>query len=163
MINDAKPGLKLALVGFNCRSTASYTTAHEIIHRPEFGEISMYYSKFNASPYKSNDFLFSAISFIIWRPVSVGRDRRSLPSESNYALFDKNFPRRGWIALDPPKALDADSPRGFIPKTIPNRRYSRLRVVSVTGISIIPLNQIRRSLFYHKKVMLLFWIFIPSP
>jgi predicted dehydrogenase len=53
---------KYAGVGFNCRFITSYVMAHEIIHRSEFGEISMYYSKFNASPYKSNDFfIFSHI------------------------------------------------------------------------------------------------------
>jgi predicted dehydrogenase len=53
---------KFAGVGFNCRFITSYVMANEIIHRPEFGEISMFYSKFNASPYKSNDFfIFSHI------------------------------------------------------------------------------------------------------
>jgi predicted dehydrogenase len=49
-------------VGFNRRFVTAYMMTKEIIHRPEFGAISMYYSKFNASPYASTDyFVFNHI------------------------------------------------------------------------------------------------------
>jgi predicted dehydrogenase len=53
---------KYLMTGFNRRYVTSYLMAHEIIRRPEFGDISMYYSKFNATPYTSNDyFVFNHI------------------------------------------------------------------------------------------------------
>jgi predicted dehydrogenase len=56
-----KSGKYLA-VGFNRRYVTSYMLTHEIIHRPEFGSVAMYYSKFNANPYGSIDyFVFNHI------------------------------------------------------------------------------------------------------
>lgn len=53
---------KLMGVGFNRRFTNSYILAKEIIGRPEFGEVAMFYSKFNASRYGSIDyFIFNHI------------------------------------------------------------------------------------------------------
>ncbi|MDR1903977.1 MAG: Gfo/Idh/MocA family oxidoreductase [Treponema sp.] len=52
----------IAAVGFNRRYCTAYTMAREIIRRPEFGRISMYYSKFNADPYGSHEyFIFNHI------------------------------------------------------------------------------------------------------
>jgi predicted dehydrogenase len=53
---------KYLFVSFNRRYVTSYMLTHEIIHRPEFGTIAMYYSKFNANPYGSFDyFVFNHI------------------------------------------------------------------------------------------------------
>jgi predicted dehydrogenase len=49
-------------VGFNRRFATAYMLAKDIIGRPEFGKATMYYSKFNASVYGSNDyFVFNHI------------------------------------------------------------------------------------------------------
>ncbi|MDR2478633.1 MAG: Gfo/Idh/MocA family oxidoreductase [Treponema sp.] len=53
---------KFLSVGFNRRYVTAYMLSREIIGRPEFGKIAMYYSKFNANPYGSVDrFVFNHI------------------------------------------------------------------------------------------------------
>jgi predicted dehydrogenase len=53
---------KYLAVGFNRRFVTGYVLTKEIIRRSDFGAISMYYSKFNANPYHSNDyFIFNHI------------------------------------------------------------------------------------------------------
>jgi predicted dehydrogenase len=51
-----KAGGKFVVTGFNRRFVNSYMMTREIIQRPEFGSVSMYYSKFNSDPYLSNDY-----------------------------------------------------------------------------------------------------------
>jgi predicted dehydrogenase len=53
---------KYLAVGFNRRFAAAYMLTREIIRRREFGQVSMIYSKFNASQYQSTDyFIFNHI------------------------------------------------------------------------------------------------------
>jgi predicted dehydrogenase len=90
---------KFLAVGFNRRYAAGYMLSREIIRRPEFGKIAMYYSKFNASPYRSVDyFVFNHIihhidlaRYLLGELSGITVQRLVIDRERGLSCFAVNF------------------------------------------------------------------------
>jgi predicted dehydrogenase len=92
-------GKAFDFVSFNRRYATSYILARDIISRPEFGSVAMYYSKFNANPYGDLDrFIFNHIihhldlaRFLVGELTDIAVRTRVIDASRGAAAFDITF------------------------------------------------------------------------